>query len=85
MNMLFPLQAPGSVELLLLLGVFLLIGLAAGHWIYRDARARGSNWAWQWAVGLIFLFTLGLVPGLIGLGVYYLVRGEKQNGASTNS
>ena len=77
--MLTPLQfgVPGGPELLILLIIFVIPGVLVGRWIYRDARKRGSNWAWQWAVGIVFLFVAGLVPGLLGVIIYLLVRGDE--------
>lgn len=74
--MLVPLQfgVPGGVELLVLLLVLLLVFGLVGRWIYRDAKRRGSDWAWQWGVGIGLLFLAGLVPGLLGVIIYLLVR-----------
>lgn len=68
---------PGALELLVLLGLFAVIGVFVGGWVYRDARARGSARAWQWAVGIPLLFLVGLVPGLLALVIYLLVRDER--------
>lgn len=65
------------IELLVILLIVLLLTAVVGRWVYRDARARGSDWAWQWAVGIVLLFLIGLVPGLLGVIVYLLVRGER--------
>lgn len=70
---------PGGPELLVVLLVVLLVAGVVGRWIYRDARARGSGWAWQWAVGIVLLFLVGLVPGLLGVVIYLLVRGDRVN------
>ena len=77
--MLIPLQMglPGAPELLVILLIFLIPGLLVGRWIYRDARSRGSDWAWQWGVGITLLFVAGLVPGLLGVIIYLLVRGDR--------
>lgn len=77
--MLTPLQfgIPGGTELFIILIIVLLLGLVVGRWVYRDAKKRGSDWAWQWAVGIVFLFLLGLVPGLLGVIIYLLVRGDE--------
>lgn len=74
-----PLQLgmPGAVELLILLVVFAVIGVLVARWIYHDAKSRDSPWAWQWAVGIVFLFIIGILPGIIGLLVYRWVRGER--------
>ena len=70
---------PGGPELLLILFiVFVLLFGILGRWIYRDAKDRGSDWAWQWATGIPIMFILGLVPGLLATIIYLLVRGEKR-------
>ncbi|MCY4732916.1 hypothetical protein KY092_20515 [Natronomonas gomsonensis] len=77
-----PLQVPGGPELLIvLLILFVAFGLV-GRWVYRDAKSRGSDWAWQWGVGIALLFLAGLVPGLLGVLVYVLLRGERVESAS---
>lgn len=68
---------PGAVELGVVLLIGLLLAAFVGRWVYRDAKQRGSDWAWQWAVGIVILFLFGLVPGLLGVVIYLLVRGEK--------
>ena len=77
--MLTPLQfgVPGGPELLIVLLILVIPGVLVGRWIYRDASKRGSDWAWQWAVGIVFLFVAGLVPGLLGVIIYLLVRGDE--------
>ncbi len=78
--MLAPLQfgVPGGMELLVVLLVLLLVFGLVGRWIYRDAKRRGSEWAWQWGVGISLLFLAGLVPGLLGVVIYLLVRGDEE-------
>ena len=71
---------PGVVvardELWLLLAL-LVLWATLGRWLYRDARSRGSEWAWQWGVGIAVLFLAGLVPGLLGILIYLVVRGDR--------
>lgn len=65
----------------------LAVLVAIGRWFYRDASSRGSEWAWQWAVGIPVLLVagivapellLGLVPGLLGVILYFVIRnGER--------
>ncbi|MFC7231890.1 hypothetical protein ACFQMM_11595 [Saliphagus sp. GCM10025308] len=69
--------APAMDELMILLFIFGVFGVVIGGWIYRDARSRGSTWAWQWAVGVFFLFLTGFVPGLVGLAIYFDRRKEQ--------
>lgn len=68
---------PGAAELGILLLVILLLAAVVGRWVYNDAKRRGSDWAWQWAVGIVLLFLLGIVPGLFGVIVYLLVRTDQ--------
>lgn len=74
--MLVPLQfgVPGGAELLIILLLLLLAFGLVGRWIYRDAKRRDSDWAWQWGVGIALLFLFGLIPGLLGVIIYLLVR-----------
>jgi len=74
---LLQLGVPGVVELGIVLLIILLIAGFVGRWVYRDAKARGSDWAWQWAVGIVLLFLVGFVPGLLGIVIYLLVRGDR--------
>ncbi len=68
---------PGGTELLILLVILAVVGIFVARWVYNDAKSRGSEWAWQWAVGIVFLFIMGLVPGIIGLLAYFWVRVER--------
>lgn len=68
---------PGAVELGIIILVVLLLAAFAGRWVYRDAKQRGSDLAWQWAVGITILFLFGLVPGLLGIIIYLLIRGDR--------
>lgn len=74
--MLAPLQVglPGAPELLIVLIILLIPGALVGWWVYRDAKERGSGWAWQWGVVVALLFPAGLVPGLLGVIIYLLLR-----------
>ena len=76
------LPVPGLPELMILLIIFGVFGVLFGRWIYRDAKSRGSAWAWQRAVGIFLLFLIGLVPGLIGLALYFGLRGERQHSSA---
>ncbi|WP_123623967.1 hypothetical protein [Halorubrum sp. CSM-61] len=74
---LLPLQVPGGPELLILLLILFVVFGLVGRWVYRDAKSRGSDWAWQWGVGIALLFLAGLVPGLLGILIYVTVRGDR--------
>lgn len=77
---LFP-GIPGAMELIVFfVFVYIPILFLVGRWVYRDAKARNSNWAWQWAVGIVVLFA-GLIPGLLGIIIYLLVRGDTVQGS----
>jgi hypothetical protein len=68
---------PGGPEILIIL-VIIVIPILVGNWVYRDSKARGSKRAWQWGVGIAVLLFLGLVPGLVGLVLYLVVRDDKK-------
>ena len=70
---LLPLQVPGAPELVVILLVLVVAFGLIGRWVYRDAKSRGSEWAWQWGVGIAVLFLMGLVPGLLGILIYVTV------------
>jgi hypothetical protein len=74
---LLPLQVPGAPELVVILLVLVVAFGLIGRWVYRDAKSRGSEWAWQWGVGIAVLFLMGLVPGLLGILIYVTVRGDR--------
>ena len=40
-------------------------------------KPRGSEWAWQWGVGVGLPLLFGLVPGLLGIVIYLLMRDER--------
>lgn len=63
--------------------VFLALFPTLGLWMYRDAKARGSTWAWQWGFGIpftIYLSATGLLYVMAGplvfLIIYLLVRDD---------
>lgn len=67
---------PAGPEILVFLLLLVIIGILVGRWVYRDAKSRGSNWAWQWGVGIAVLL-VPIVPGLLVLIIYLLLRGNK--------
>lgn len=75
--MVTPLQVPGAPELLIILFVFVL-GLAvlvgASYWVYSDAKRRGDDKAVLWGLLTALGFFIGLVPGLLVVFVYFVVR-----------
>jgi uncharacterized BrkB/YihY/UPF0761 family membrane protein len=74
------LQIPGGAEIvvLLLMLVFFVVGLAiligATYWVYNDAQKRGNDNAALWAVLTALGFFIGLIPGLVVVVVYVVVR-----------
>lgn len=89
---LFP-GRPGGAELMMQFVVLVLpILYLIGRWVYRDATAYGSNWAWQWAVVIVVSLLLGLVHSLPGGSelaifvpfIYFLVRGVARRGSTSD-
>lgn len=73
------LQFPGLLggpEVLIIMLILLIVGFFLGRWVYRDAKTRGSSWAWQWGVAIGILL-VPVVPGLVLLILYLLLRGPK--------
>jgi len=68
---------PGGAELVIILVILFIVFGLVGRLVYRDAKSRGSDWAWQWGVGIAFPFLIGFVPGLLGILIYLSVRGER--------
>lgn len=64
----------GPPEFIILFLILVSIFIYMGRWVYIDATERGSRWAWQWAVGIVFLFILGIIPGFFGVVVYLAAR-----------
>ena len=62
--------AVGFPEMILLTVLTVLLAILAGKWVYDDASARGSDWAWQWGVGVGSLFLLGILPGVLAVTTY---------------
>lgn len=70
---------------LTVLAVLAVLYATLGRWLYRDASRRGSEWARQWATGIPALLFLGLVPGLLVLIIYLLVRGDELEGPESEA
>jgi hypothetical protein len=68
---------PAGPEVLVFLLIMVIIGILIGRWVYQDAKSRESDWAWQWGVGIAILL-IPVVPGLVLLLIYLLVRGSKK-------
>ena len=64
--------AVGFPEMILLTVLTVLLAILTGKWVYDDASARGSDWAWQWGVGVGSLFLLGILPGVLAVTTYTL-------------
>jgi hypothetical protein len=55
--------------------ILIVVGiLYIARWVYRDAMARGSEWAWQWAFITAIAFFAGLAPGVVVFAIYYYLR-----------
>lgn len=53
--------------------VLLLVAFLVGRYVYRDAAGRGMNET-LWGVGTGVAILLGLLPGLVVLLIYVVVR-----------
>lgn len=58
----------------ILIFITVVVVLYIARWVYRDATARGSDWAWQWAFVTAIAFLAGLVPGVVVFAIYYYLR-----------
>jgi uncharacterized BrkB/YihY/UPF0761 family membrane protein len=69
---------PGGIELLIIGLVFFVLSIAilvgATYWVYSDANERGDDRAAIWAVLTALGFFIGLIPGVLVVVVYLLVR-----------
>ena len=72
------LQVPGGIELLVLGLVFFVVSIVvlvgATYWVYTDAKERGDDNAVIWGVLTGLGFFIGLIPGVLVVVVYVLVR-----------
>ncbi|KOX97186.1 hypothetical protein [Halorubrum tropicale] len=59
---------------LLLLATLLVLWATLGRWVYKDAKDRGSDWAWQWGFGTPLTVIAGLDVMLLVVVIYLLVR-----------
>ncbi|GAB7008275.1 hypothetical protein [Halorubrum trueperi] len=57
-----------------LLVVLLVLWATLGRWVYKDATARGSEWAWQWGFGTPLTVVAGLDVLLLVVVIYLLLR-----------
>ena len=79
--MLYPLQfgLPVAVELLIIILIFLLlliIPAAIGYWVSQEAKYRGSNHHIAWGVMTFLLGFAGLIPLVIFVVFYLIVRDD---------
>ncbi len=59
---------------LFLLVTLLVLWVTLGRWIYIDATARSSNWAWQWGFGTPLTVIAGIDVMLLMVVIYLLLR-----------
>ncbi|WP_281196121.1 hypothetical protein [Halorubrum sp. F4] len=68
---------PGVVvarDELWLLFALAVLWATVGRWLYRDAKARGSEWAWQWGFGTPLTVVAGIDVMLLVVVIYLLLR-----------
>jgi len=72
------LQVPGGIELLIVGLLFFVVSIVilvgATYWVYTDAKERGDDRAVIWALLTALGFFIGLIPGVLVVVVYVLVR-----------
>ena len=72
------LQMPGGIELLIVGLLFFVLSIVilagATYWVYTDAKERGNDNAVIWALLTALGFFIGLIPGVLVVVVYVLVR-----------
>ncbi|WP_436346275.1 hypothetical protein [Natronorubrum sp. FCH18a] len=56
--------------------VFLIISLAIGYWVYKDASKRDNN-ELLWSIGTAGLTFFTFIFGLVALVAYLIVRGDE--------
>ncbi|MWV64536.1 hypothetical protein GRS48_06815 [Halorubrum sp. JWXQ-INN 858] len=59
---------------LFLLATFLVLWATLGRWLYNDAKARDSEWAWQWGFGTPLTVIAGIDVLLLVVVIYLLLR-----------
>ena len=59
---------------LFLLAALLALWATLGRWIYKDAKARDNDWAWQWGFGTPLTVIAGLDVMLLVVVIYLLLR-----------
>mgnify|MGYP005850049717 CR=1 FL=1 len=59
---------------LFLVAVLLVLWATLGRWLYRDAKDRDSDWAWQWGFGTPLAVIGGIDVMLLVVVIYLLVR-----------
>ena len=59
---------------LFLLAALLVLWATLGRWLYRDAKNRNSEWAWQWGFGTPLAVIAGLDVMLSVVVIYLLLR-----------
>ncbi|MDZ5812094.1 hypothetical protein U4E84_12155 [Halorubrum sp. AD140] len=57
-----------------LLAALLVLWATIGRWLYTDAKARDSDWAWQWGFGTPLTVVAGLDVLLLVVVIYLLLR-----------
>ncbi|ELZ35715.1 hypothetical protein [Halorubrum tebenquichense] len=70
----FPPGVTVARDELLLLAALLVLWATLGRWVYKDAKDRGSEWAWQWGFGTPLAVIAGLDVMLLVVVIYLLLR-----------
>ncbi|MGM0606669.1 MAG: hypothetical protein ACQETB_13490 [Halobacteriota archaeon] len=68
---------PGTLitsDELWIVSMLLVLWATVGRWMYKDARSRGSPWAWQWGFGTPLTVIAGIDVLLLVVIIYLLLR-----------
>ena len=69
---LLPVMQVGLDYILLLL--LLAIPFLIAYFVFSDAIDRGNSHPWAWGISVFVLLLLGIIPGVVVIALYIVVR-----------